>query len=169
MRIGQKVKWFDSAINEFQVKEREIQHNRVYTIIKFINDEMCLIADEFGESEVLIDDIYPIEVVNFSNNASALNLSAIDKLKTIGGTLSFGNLYQETLDEDGEVEDYEDNRPQIIVADRHCIIDWTIVLSVRWDNDREVIMVETDDYGEIPVTYAEGETAIYVYKAILFN
>ena len=169
MRIGQKVKWFDPAINDFQVEEREIQRNRIYTIIKFINDEMCLIADEFGESEVLITEIDPIEVVDFNNNIRALKQSAVDKLNTIGGTLSFEHLYQETLDEDGEVEDYEDNRPQIIVADRHCIIDWTIVLSVRWDNDREEIMVKTDDYGEIPITYAEGETAIYIYKAILFN
>jgi hypothetical protein len=48
------------------------------------------------------------------------------------------------------------------------MIDWTIVLSVRLDDDEE-IRVETDDYGEIPLTYAEGETDIYIYKAILFN
>jgi hypothetical protein len=82
--------------------------------------------------------------------------------------MSFENLYHEELDDDGEVEDYEDMRPQIIVANRHCEIDWTIVLSVRLDDD-DVIRVTTDDYGEIPVTYAEGETYIYIYKAILYN
>jgi hypothetical protein len=140
----------------------------VYTIIKYINDEMCLIADEYGESEVFITEIDPLPIADYNDNVRALKQSAIDKLKSLGGTMSFENLYHEELDDDGEVEDYEDMRPQIIVANRHCVIDWTIVLSVRLDDDDE-IRVETDDYGEIPVTYAEGETYIYVYKAILYN
>ena len=168
MRVGEKVKWFDPAINDFPIEERETQRNRVYTIVKFINDEMCLIADDFGESEVLITEIDPLPVADYNDNVRALKQSAIDKLKALGGTMSFENLYHEELDDDGEVEDYEDMRPQIIVANRHCEIDWTIVLSVRLGDD-EVIRVETDDYGEIPVTYAEGETDIYIYKAILFN
>ena len=168
MRVGEKVKWFDPAINDYPIEERETQRNRVYTIIKFINDEMCLIADDFGESEVLITEIDPLPVADYNDNVRALKQSAIDKLKSLGGTMSFENLYHEELDDDGEVEDYEDMRPQIIVANRHCEIDWTIVLSVRLGDD-EVIRVETDDYGERPVTYAEGETDIYIYKAILFN
>lgn len=168
MRVGEKVKWFDPAINDFPIEERETQRNRVYTIVEFINDEMCLIADDFGESEVLITEIDPLPVADYNDNVRALKQSAIDKLKSLGGRMSFENLYHEELDDDGEVEDYEDMRPQIIVANRHCEIDWTIVLSVRLGDD-EVIRVETDDYGEIPVTYAEGETDIYIYKAILFN
>lgn len=169
MRVGQKVKWFDSRINDFQVEDREIQRNRIYTIVKFINEEMCIIADEFGESEVFIDEICPIEVADFNDNVSRLKQSAIDKLNAIGGTMSFEHLCHEELDEDGIAEDYEDNRPQIIVANRHCCIDWTNVSSVRWDNDRKDIMVETDDYGEIPIIFAEGGTDIFIYNAILFN
>lgn len=168
MRIGQKVKWFDPAINDYPIEERETQRNRVYTIIDFINDEMCLIADEYGESEVLITEIDPLPIAVYNEHTSLLKQTAIEKLKTLGGKMSFENLYHEELDDDGEVEDYEDMRPQIIVANRHCEIDWTIVLSVRLGDD-DVIRVETDDYGEIPVTYAEGETDIYIYKAILFN
>ena len=168
MRIGQKVKWFDSAINDYPIEERETQRNRVYTIIKFINDEMCLIADEYGESEVLITEIDPLPIADYNDNLRLLRQAAIEKLKTLGGTMSFENLYLEELDDDGVVEDYEDMRPQIIVANRHCVIDWTIVLSVKLGDD-DVIRVETDDYGEIPITYAEGETDIYIYKAILFN
>ena len=168
MRIGQKVKWFDPAINDYPIEERETQRNRVYTIIKFINDEMCLIADEYGESEVLITEIDPLPIALYNEHTTQLKQAAIEKLKALGGTMSFENLYHEEFDDDGVVEDYEDMRPQIIVANRHCEIDWTIVLSVRLDDDDE-IRVETDDYGEIPVTYAEGETDIYIYKAILFN
>ena len=168
MRVGEKVKWFDPAINDFPIEERETQRNRVYTIIKFINDEMCLIADDYGESEVLITEIDPLPVAVYNEHTNQLKQAAVEKLKTLGGTMSFENLYHEELDDDGEVEDYEDMRPQIIVANRHCEIDWTIVLSVRLGDD-DVIRVETDDYGEIPVTYAEGETDIYIYKAILFN
>jgi hypothetical protein len=168
MRIGQKVKWFDPAINDYPIEERETQRNRVYTIVKFINDKMCLIADEYGESEVLITEIDPLPIADYNDNVRALKQSAIDKLKSLGGTMSFENLYHEEFDDDGVVEDYDDMRPQIIVANRHCEIDWTIVLSVKLDENDE-IRVETDDYGEIPVTYAEGETDIYIYKAILFN
>ena len=168
MRIGQKVKWFDPAINDYPIEERETQSNRVYTIVKYINDEMCLIADEYGESEVLITEIDPLPIAVYNEHTDLLKQAAIEKLKTLGGTMSFENLYHEELDDDGEVEDYEDMRPQIIVANRHCVIDWTIVLSVRLDDD-DVIRVTTDDYGEIPVTYAEGETYIYIYKAILYN
>jgi hypothetical protein len=168
MRIGQKVKWFDSSINDYPIEERETQRNRVYTIIKFINDEMCLIADDYGESEVLITEIDPLPIAVYNEHKRQLEQAAIEKLKTLGGTMSFENLYYEELNDDGVIEDYEDMRPQIIVANRHCMIDWTIVLSVRLDDDEE-IRVETDDYGEIPLTYAEGETDIYIYKAILFN
>lgn len=168
MRIGQKVKWFDPAINDYPIEERETQRNRVYTIIKFINDEMCLIADDYGESEVLITEIDPLPIAVYNEHANQLKQAAIEKLKALGGTMSFENLYHEEIDDDGVVEDYEDMRPQIIVANRHCEIDWIIVLSVRLGDD-DVIRVETDDYGEIPVTYAEGETDIYIYKAILFN
>jgi hypothetical protein len=169
MRIGQKVKWFDSGINDFQVEDREIQRNRVYTIVKFINEEICIIADEFGESEVFIGDICPIEVADFNDTVITLKQSAIEKLKTLGGTMSFEHLYHEELDDDGDGEYYEDNRPQIIVANRHCEIDWTNVSSVRWDNDRKDIMVETDYCGEIPIIFAEGGTEIFIYNAILFN
>jgi hypothetical protein len=168
MRIGQKVKWFDSSINDYPIEERETQRNRVYTIIKFINDEMCLIADDYGESEVLITEIDPLPIAVYNEHTRQLKQASIEKLKALGGTMSFENLHYEELDEDGVVEDYEDMRPQIIVANRHCMIDWTIVLSVRLDDDED-IRVETDDYGEIPLTYAEGETDIYIYKAILFN
>lgn len=168
MRIGQKVKWNDPAIDDYPIEERETQRNRVYTIVKYINDEMCLIADEYGESEVLITEIDPLPIAVYNEHTDLLKQAAIEKLKTLGGTMSFENLYHEELDDNGEVEDYEDMRPQIIVANRHCEIDWTIVLSVRLDDD-DVIRVTTDDYGEIPVTYAEGETYIYIYKAILYN
>lgn len=168
MRIGQKVKWFNPAINDYPIEERETQRNRVYTIIKFINDEMCLIADDYGESEVLITEIDPLPIAVYNEHKRQLEQAAIEKLKTLGGTMSFENLYYEELNDDGVIEDYEDMRPQIIVANRHCEIGWTIVLSVRLGDD-EVIRVETDDYGEIPITYAEGETDIYIYKAILFN
>ena len=169
MRIGQKVKWFDPSINDYPIEERETQRNRVYTIVKFINEEMCLIADDYGESEVLIAEIDPLPVADYYDNVRALRQAAIEKLKSLGGTMSFENLYHEELDENGVVENYEDNRPRIIVANRHCEIDWTIVLSVRLGDYIDVILVETDDYGEIPVTYAEGETYIYIYNAILFN
>jgi hypothetical protein len=52
LRIGDKVKWNDPAIDDFDPEEIETQRKRVYTIKEVINDEICLISDDFGDSEV---------------------------------------------------------------------------------------------------------------------
>lgn len=56
MEVGNKVIWTDVAINDFAPEERVEQQNRVYTIIE-LKDEMALIADEYGEAEVFLDEI----------------------------------------------------------------------------------------------------------------
>ena len=60
LRIGDKVKWNDPAIDDFDPEEIEIQRKRVYTIIEVINDEICLISDDFGDSEVYFDELEKI-------------------------------------------------------------------------------------------------------------
>jgi hypothetical protein len=57
IEIGTKVKWNDVAIADFQGKEREIQEKRVYEVVDIINDDMVLIADEYGEGEVFISEL----------------------------------------------------------------------------------------------------------------
>lgn len=61
IEIGTKVKWNDVAIAEFQCKEREIQEKRIYEVIDIINEDMVLIADEYGEGEVFIGDIEVVQ------------------------------------------------------------------------------------------------------------
>ena len=62
IEIGTKVKWNDVAIAEFKEgKERELQESRVYEIVDIINDDMVLIADEYGEGEVFIDELEVVE------------------------------------------------------------------------------------------------------------
>jgi hypothetical protein len=56
MEVGNKVIWNDVAIDDFAPEERAEQQNRVYTIIE-LTDEMALIADEYGEAEVFLDEI----------------------------------------------------------------------------------------------------------------
>ena len=57
IKIGTQVKWNDIAINDFTGNERELQESRVYEVVKFISEDVVLIADEFGESEVFIDEL----------------------------------------------------------------------------------------------------------------
>ena len=59
-RIGDNVKWIDLAIDDFDDDEKEYQKERKYTIIKILNDESCLIADDYGESEVFFDELEKI-------------------------------------------------------------------------------------------------------------
>ena len=55
--IGMLVKWNDPAIDEFSPKAQEIQRNREFVIVDIINEDMVLIADEYGEGEVFVDEL----------------------------------------------------------------------------------------------------------------
>ena len=44
--IGYKVKWNDSAINDFNEEDKLLQENRIYTIIKEISDNAYLISGQ---------------------------------------------------------------------------------------------------------------------------
>jgi hypothetical protein len=55
--VGDKVKWNDPAIVEFDPTERYIQQNRVFEVIEYINEDMVLIADEWGEGEVFENEL----------------------------------------------------------------------------------------------------------------
>jgi hypothetical protein len=61
IEIGTRVKWNDVAIAEFQGKERELQEQRVYKVVEIINDDMVLIADEYGEGEVFIGELEVVQ------------------------------------------------------------------------------------------------------------
>ena len=55
--IGMLVKWNDPAINDFSEGEQEIQRNREFVIVDIINEDMVLIADEYGEAEVFVGEL----------------------------------------------------------------------------------------------------------------
>lgn len=57
LNIGDKVKWNDPAINDFDPSERELQKSRVYEVVDIINEDMVLIADEYGEGEVFVGEL----------------------------------------------------------------------------------------------------------------
>ena len=62
IEIGTKVKWNDPAIADFtEGKERELQKSRIFEVVDIIDDETVLIADEYGEGEVFIDELDIIE------------------------------------------------------------------------------------------------------------
>ena len=55
--IGMLVKWNDPAIGEFSTKEQELQKSREFVIVDIINEDMVLIADEYGEAEVFVGEL----------------------------------------------------------------------------------------------------------------
>ena len=55
--IGMLVKWNDPAIDDFSEGEQEIQRNREFVIVDIINEDMVLIADEYGEAEVFVGEL----------------------------------------------------------------------------------------------------------------
>lgn len=59
-RIGDKVKWEDPGLDDFDFNERESQKERVYEIIEVLNDEMFLISDDYGNSEVFVDELIKV-------------------------------------------------------------------------------------------------------------
>lgn len=54
---GMLVKWNDPAIDEFSEDEQEMQLNREFVIVDIINEDMVLIADEYGEAEVFVGEL----------------------------------------------------------------------------------------------------------------
>ena len=58
---GMLVKWNDLAIDDFSEDEQEIQRNREFVIVDIINEDMVLIADEYGEAEVFVGELELIE------------------------------------------------------------------------------------------------------------
>ena len=51
------VKWNDPAIDDFSEDEQEMQRNREFVIVDIINEDMVLIADEYGEAEVFVGEL----------------------------------------------------------------------------------------------------------------
>lgn len=60
LNVGDKVKWHDVAIDDFG-EDKELQESRVYEVIDIINDDVVMIADEYGESEVYISELEVID------------------------------------------------------------------------------------------------------------
>ena len=87
--------------------------------------------------------------------------TATKKLKEIG-KIDFAYLYEE--DEDGYGAD---DRPSIIIADRHCEIAWYKIKSTWYDETRGGIMIDCEDMDEVPICYAEGLSEISLYWAII--
>jgi hypothetical protein len=58
--VGDKVKWHDVAIDDFW-EDKEIQENRIYEVVNIINDDVVMIADEYGEAEVYTSELEVIE------------------------------------------------------------------------------------------------------------
>lgn len=62
IEIGTKVKWNDPAIANFKEgKERELQKSRIFEVVDIMNEEIVLIADEYGEGEVFIDELEVVQ------------------------------------------------------------------------------------------------------------
>lgn len=55
-KIGDKVKWNDPAIHDYDPEDREEQLNRVYEVVDKYGD-IILIADDFSETEVLAHEL----------------------------------------------------------------------------------------------------------------
>lgn len=55
-RVGDKVKWNDPAIDDFEPEEREFQNARIFEIYE-IKGEVIGIADEYGDSEVFAGEL----------------------------------------------------------------------------------------------------------------
>ena len=56
VKIGDKVKWNDPAINEYLEEERDEVLNRVFDVVD-INGEIILISDGFSEAEVTENEL----------------------------------------------------------------------------------------------------------------
>ena len=59
LKIGDKVKWNDPAINDYPIEDREDALNRIFNIIS-INGDIILISDGETEVEVFEEELTKI-------------------------------------------------------------------------------------------------------------
>ena len=59
LKIGDKVKWDDSAINDYPINDREDALNRIFEIVS-INGDIILITDGVTEVEVYEEELTKI-------------------------------------------------------------------------------------------------------------
>jgi hypothetical protein len=57
LEVGDKVKWLDPNIEEFDEQDREEQKNRIYTIVEIKKNGVYLIADDFSEVEAFGEEL----------------------------------------------------------------------------------------------------------------
>lgn len=59
LKIGDKVKWDDPAINDYPINDREDALNRIFEIVS-INGDIILITDGVTEVEVYEEELTKI-------------------------------------------------------------------------------------------------------------
>ena len=58
IEIGTKVRWNSPTIADFKEgNERKLQKGRIFEVVDILDADTVLIADEYGEGEVLIDEL----------------------------------------------------------------------------------------------------------------
>jgi hypothetical protein len=62
IKPGDKVRWYDPAINDYDPDDRQSQLNRVWTVFHYINEDegTLLICDDFSEAEVYLHELEKI-------------------------------------------------------------------------------------------------------------
>lgn len=62
IKPGDKVRWNDPAINDYEPEDRQAQLDRVYTVFHYINEDegTLLICDDFSEVEVYVHELVKV-------------------------------------------------------------------------------------------------------------
>lgn len=57
IQAGDKVRWYDPAINDFTPEEQKEQLERIYEVDEVVSEELVCISDEFSEVEALPEEL----------------------------------------------------------------------------------------------------------------
>jgi len=67
LEVGNKVRWKDPAIGDYDAQDRILQESRVYTIVEVNERDMsALIKDAYGETEVYLSELEPYTEIQFN-------------------------------------------------------------------------------------------------------
>jgi hypothetical protein len=100
-------------------------------------------------------------IENFIERFVDLQKVATDKIKEVG-VIDFTNMVN-----DGDDDTYgEDNRPQVLVADKFDNYYWDCVDKVEYDAETDTILMTLDELGTEYIHYCAAYSDVSIYMEI---
>jgi hypothetical protein len=158
IRIGQRVKWHNPNITNYDISDRKEIPNRIFEVFNIIDDNKIFICDEYGdvivnrnELEIIDNDIEDKAMTFFYHALTNLRYNALKKIERL------------------KYIEWNVLNPTILIKDENDNIIQQKISSIKYDDENLILFFENDtkEYLFNELTFC-GHSSIELYRAILF-